>query len=97
MRRIASLLGSLAAAVALTVTVPHSAAFAANGAIMLNGTVHQQPSGCYPSDRRPFQVNNRTDEIALVFASRDCSGPVLQVVAQGEPTVSEQGRSLYIP
>ncbi|MFF8956248.1 hypothetical protein [Streptomyces sp. NPDC014894] len=96
MRRIALALGALAAATTLAVTVPQTA-FAANGGLLVNGTVHQNPSGCYPSDRRPLQVNNRTDEIALVFESRDCSGRIIQVVAQGEPTVSEFGRSVYIP
>ncbi|MFF0445124.1 hypothetical protein ACFYT4_01670 [Streptomyces sp. NPDC004609] len=95
MRRIATLLGTLAAATMLAVAVPQSA-LAAHGDLIINGKVHHDPSGCYSSDRWPLSVENHTDQPALVFDGPDCSGGIVGVVPPGGSTVSEFGGSVLI-
>ncbi|WP_326767165.1 hypothetical protein OG978_23880 [Streptomyces sp. NBC_01591] len=95
MRRVLTAFGTLAAAAMLSVSVTQSAS-AAQGDLVVNGTVYSDPSGCYPSDRWPLSVENYTNEPALIFGSADCSGPILGFVTPGSSQVSEFGGSVFI-
>ncbi|WP_274555967.1 hypothetical protein [Streptomyces spiramyceticus] len=95
MRRIATALGTIAAAATLALTVPCSA-YAADGVLVVNDTAYEQPSGCYDSDRWPLSVSNHTDAVAFVFSGPGCSGEVIELVNPGDSAVSEFGASVYI-
>ncbi|MCX5110115.1 hypothetical protein OOK13_16505 [Streptomyces sp. NBC_00378] len=95
MRRVLTAFGTLAAAAMLSVSVTQSAS-AAQGDLVVNGTVYSDPTGCYPSDRWPLSVENYTNDLAVIFQGADCSGPILGVVAPGGSEVSEFGGSVFI-
>ncbi|MGW2112239.1 hypothetical protein [Streptomyces sp. NPDC001948] len=95
MRRVLTAFGTLAAAAVLSVSVTQSAS-AAQGNLVVNGTVHNDPSGCYSSNRWPLTVQNYTNELAVIFQGADCTGPILGVVAPGASEVSEFGGSVFI-
>ncbi|NUS11131.1 MAG: hypothetical protein HOY69_06950 [Streptomyces sp.] len=95
MRRLASVLGSVAAAGALALGFAGSAS-AATGTLVVSGTEYQNPSGCYNATIWPLQVANRTNEPVLVFTGQNCSGDVLEVVVPGSTVVSEFGASVYV-
>ncbi|MFJ8850661.1 hypothetical protein [Streptomyces sp. NPDC102437] len=95
MRRALTAFGTLAAAAMLSVSGTQSAS-AAQGDLVVNGTVHSDPSGCYPSDRLPLTVENYTNDLAVIFQGADCSGPILGIVLPGSSGVSEFGGSVFI-
>ncbi|AZK93857.1 MULTISPECIES: hypothetical protein [Streptomyces] len=98
MRRLATVLAVLAAAATLAVAVPQSAspAFAATGELIVNGTVHLNPSGCYGSDRRPLFVDNRTDSYVFVHESADCTGRVIGIVRPDVRSSWPLGRAVSV-
>ncbi|WP_328915492.1 MULTISPECIES: hypothetical protein [unclassified Streptomyces] len=95
MRRIATVLGTLAVAAMLSLSVSQSA-FAANGDLIINGKPHHNPHGCYNSDRWPLTVQNDTDEEARIYEGRGCQGDPIDFVAPGDHVVSEFGGSVEI-
>ncbi|MBL1096350.1 hypothetical protein [Streptomyces coffeae] len=72
-------------------------AAAAQGTLIVSGTPHNNPSGCYNTDHYPLSVDNRTDEVALVFSGPDCQGAPIAPVPPGESGIFEFGQSVYIP
>jgi hypothetical protein len=95
MRRAATVLGSLAAAGVLALSLSGSA-WAASGTLIINGRAYNNPSGCYNSDRWPLSVANHTDAPAVISEGQGCSGEQLDTVFPGDSTVSEFGGSVYI-
>ncbi|MFH8514782.1 hypothetical protein ACH4CE_06600 [Streptomyces gelaticus] len=95
MRRALTAFGTLAAVAVLSVSVAQSAS-AATGDLIVNGQVHTSPSGCFNSDRWPLSVENRTNELALIFTGPDCSGLPIGVVLPGDSQVSEFGASVFV-
>ncbi|MEU2128423.1 hypothetical protein [Streptomyces sp. NPDC018352] len=95
MRRVLTAFGTLAAAAMLSVSVTQSAS-AAQGDLVVNGMVYSDPSGCYPSNRWPLTVENYTNDLAVIFQSADCTGPILGIVRPGSSEVSEFGGSVFI-
>ncbi|WP_405715713.1 MULTISPECIES: hypothetical protein [unclassified Streptomyces] len=95
MRRALTAFGTLAAAAMLSVSVTQSAG-AATGDLIINGKVHSNPSGCFDSDRWPLGVDNRTDDLVLIFEDASCSGSVIAVVPPGSRQVSEFGASVFV-
>ncbi|WP_353940300.1 hypothetical protein ABII15_01005 [Streptomyces sp. HUAS MG91] len=93
MRRTALTLGALAAAATLAAAVPASAA---EGILVVDGTDHVDPSGCYAVDRFPESIVNNTDAIAEVHAGPDCTGPVEWLVYPGEVYDTETARSVFV-
>ncbi|WP_432094386.1 hypothetical protein [Streptomyces sp. bgisy100] len=96
MRRIATTLGTLAAAVLLTFAVPQSAV-AAWGVLTVNHISHWNPGGCYRVSGFPATVENGTDALAYVYTGTDCSGELDSVVYPGDRGLSELGNSVYVP
>lgn len=94
-RRMAVVVGALAAAATLTVAVPGSA-YAAQGVLIVNGSEHKDPSGCYAIDRFPSSVTNHTDAIAEVHSGPDCSGQVEWLVYPGETYRTETAQSVFV-
>ncbi|MFE0175502.1 hypothetical protein ACFWZ2_24595 [Streptomyces sp. NPDC059002] len=94
-RRTAKVLGALAAAAALALSVPNSA-YAAQGVLVINGTAYEDPSGCYAVDRFLSTVDNYTDAIAEVHSGPDCTGPVEWLVYPGETYHTETARSVFV-
>ncbi|MGG2463468.1 hypothetical protein ACO0M4_27305 [Streptomyces sp. RGM 3693] len=71
MKRLATTLGVLGASVALTLGVTQSAS-AADGTLLLNGRIIQNPTGCNRSDAPGGVVANYTDSIAYVYSDPFC-------------------------
>ncbi|MEU5581128.1 hypothetical protein ABZ791_12190 [Streptomyces huasconensis] len=94
-RRTTGILGALATAAALALSVP-SAAYAAEGVLIVNGNEYDNPSGCFPIDWSPSSVGNHTDAIAEVHAGPDCTGPVEWLVHPGETYYTETAQSVFI-
>ncbi|MFI0977387.1 hypothetical protein ACH4SP_10200 [Streptomyces sp. NPDC021093] len=94
-RRMAMALGALAAAATMTVAVPGSA-YAAEGVLVVNGTAHENPSGCYAVDWFPSSVTNNTDAIAEVHSGPNCTGQVEWLVYPGETYHTETAQSVFI-
>ncbi|MFD4409196.1 hypothetical protein ACFVXW_09715 [Streptomyces sp. NPDC058251] len=94
MRRISTVLGTLAAASLLALTVPVSA-HAAEGVLLINNVAHEDPSGCYDSDHLPMSVANNTDGVATVFSEAGCTGQVTAIVHPGE-SAAAAGNSVHI-
>ncbi|MGG7570388.1 hypothetical protein [Streptomyces sirii] len=95
MRRLATTLGTIAAAAMLTLAVPNSA-YAAEGVLVVNGTAYENPSGCYAVDWFPSSVSNYTDAIAEVHSGPDCTGQVEWLVYPGETYHTETAQSVFI-
>lgn len=95
MRRVLTAFGTLAVAAMLSVSVTQSAS-AAQGDLVVNGMVYSDPSGCYSSNRWPLTVENYTNDLAVIFQSADCTGPILGIVRPGSAEVSEFGGSVFI-
>ncbi|RKT05839.1 hypothetical protein BX286_3850 [Streptomyces sp. 3211.6] len=95
-RRAGKALGACAAAALLALATPAGAAQAAAGALIIDGTEHEDPSGCYRlGDFAPPKVANLTDETAWVWSGTDCDGQVTQQIDPGVTTTGH-GRSLFI-
>ncbi|WP_409235498.1 hypothetical protein [Streptomyces sp. PA5.6] len=93
MRRTATWLGAAAAAVLLSVSVPASAR-AADGVLVIDGQEHHNPSGCY--DLRDSEVENRTDQPAVVYSGYACEGDVVETIQPGGQSFIDWGQSLRI-
>jgi hypothetical protein len=93
MRRVTTLLGTLAAAALLAVAVPTSAQ-AANGDLIIDGQSHPDPSGCF--DLQDSQVDNHTDQPAVVYQGGNCEGDVVEVIQPGQSSWIDWGSSLHI-
>ncbi|MDI5966950.1 hypothetical protein [Streptantibioticus silvisoli] len=96
MKRAMKMLGALAAAATVAVAVPQSA-LAAGGVLVVNGTVYENPQGCYESELWPLRVENRTDQPVIIFSGPGCSGEELRVVFPGQHAVAEFGQSVSVP
>ncbi|MEU6742694.1 hypothetical protein [Streptosporangium sandarakinum] len=98
MRRVTTTLGALAAAAALALTVsqPAQAAQAAQGALIINGAVYYDPSGCYGSDVFPLDVENQTDGYAYIWNGPYCTGDVVLVLSPDTAAVVEEGVSVFV-
>ncbi|GHE00753.1 hypothetical protein GCM10010339_17370 [Streptomyces alanosinicus] len=96
MRRMATALGTLGAAVALMLTVPNSA-YAATGVLVIDGVAHEDPSGCFPlGDSAPPVVSNYTDAVAEVHSGPDCTGQVTWLIYPGETYHPNGSRSIFV-
>lgn len=96
MRRVATVLGSVAAAGALALGLAGSAT-AATGTLTINDKTYNDPGGCYPSDSWPMRIINRTNEVVFIFEGSNCTGGPLQAVTPGSGAISDFGGSVYIP
>jgi hypothetical protein len=96
MKRAMTLLGTLAAAGSIAVAVP-ALAHAAEGRLIINGTVYDNPQGCYDSNRWPLSVANMTAQPVVIYSGTGCSGEELRVLFPHEHTVSEFGQSVSVP
>ncbi|NLU74189.1 hypothetical protein HCC61_16125 [Streptomyces sp. HNM0575] len=96
MRRIATSLGTIAAAGMIALAAPCSAQ-AADGTLIINGIPYDEPSGCNDVSAYPgaFAVHNGTDETAFVYSGPACTGPLSRVVPAGSAS-GAYGRSVYI-
>ncbi|MFE7592224.1 hypothetical protein ACFU6K_22735 [Kitasatospora sp. NPDC057512] len=96
MRRLTTVLGTLAAAGTMALALPNTA-FAAHGELIFNPgqTVIENPSGCNNATYRPLIVQNDTNEYALVYDGPDCTGNVIAVVPPGGHTTQEFGSSVF--
>ncbi|MEV7542690.1 hypothetical protein [Streptomyces sp. NPDC089915] len=95
-RRAGKALGACAAAALLALAGPAGTARAATGTLTIDGTGHEDPSGCYRlGDFAPPKVVNGTDETAWVWSGTDCDGQVVQQIDPGTTTTG-RGRSLFI-
>ncbi|MET9065508.1 hypothetical protein [Streptosporangium sandarakinum] len=95
MRRVTTTLGALAAAATLALTVSQPAQ-AAQGALIVNGAVYYDPSGCYGSDVFPLDVENRTDDYAYIWNGPYCTGEVVLVLSPDTAAVVEEGVSVFV-
>ncbi|WP_141753845.1 hypothetical protein [Streptomyces luteocolor] len=93
--RTAGVLGALAAAAALTLSLSGSA-YAAEGLLVVNGQAYENPSGCYAVDWFPTTVANHTDAIAEVHSGPNCTGPVEWLVYPGETYGTETAQSVFV-
>ncbi len=90
-----TVLGTFAASALLAVAVPTSA-HAAEGVLIINGSTHENPSGCFPVDSFPSSVTNHTDALAEIHTGPGCGGPVEWLVYPGETYYSETAQSVFI-
>ncbi|MFF7455399.1 hypothetical protein [Kitasatospora sp. NPDC008115] len=96
MRRLATVLGTLAAAGTMALALPGTAS-AANGELLISpNVVIDNPSGCYNAPIFPLIVRNNTDEYALVYNGPNCTGHVIAVVPPGGQTTQEFGSSVFV-
>ncbi|WP_425840438.1 hypothetical protein [Streptomyces fractus] len=95
LRRVTTALATTAAAALVALSVPASA-FAAEGALTVNGVTYENPSGCYPVDWFPSSVSNDTDAIAEVHSGPGCTGQVEWLVYPGETYRTETAQSVFI-
>ncbi|MFD8142451.1 hypothetical protein [Streptomyces sp. NPDC059708] len=95
-RRAGKALGACAAAALLALAAPAGTAQAATGVLVIDGTEHEDPQGCYRlGDFAPPRVANHTDETVWVWSGPDCDGRVTQGIHPGESAIG-RGRSVYI-
>ncbi|MGW1990448.1 hypothetical protein [Embleya sp. NPDC001921] len=75
MRRIAHVLAACAAATVMT-SATATSAHAAEGVLIINGTLHEDPSGCIGvgSQPQPLDVVNDTDRAVDVYSGANCTG-----------------------
>ncbi|MGK5529081.1 hypothetical protein [Streptomyces sp. URMC 129] len=72
-------------------------AHAANGRLVINGTEHLSPSGCYTdTGSSPMRVLNDMDHPAVIHESVNCAGAVDMVIQPGEYRVTDQGKSVFV-
>lgn len=96
MRRTAkAALGTLSAAAALTLAV-QVPADAATGVLIIDGSAHLDPHGCYPlGDFVAPTVVNHTDTVVKVWSQYGCKGRAAGVISPGEAT-HPGGRSVSV-
>ncbi|MFH7598422.1 hypothetical protein WDV06_25500 [Streptomyces racemochromogenes] len=95
-RRTARALGACAAAALLALATPAGTAQAAEGVLLIDGTEHEDPSGCYRlGDFAPPKIANHTDGTAWVWSGPDCDDQVTQQIDPDTSAIG-RGRSLYI-
>ncbi|CAL9676912.1 hypothetical protein [Streptomyces sp. enrichment culture] len=94
MRRSATVLGSLAAAALLAVTVPVSA-HAANGTLVIDDRTIHNPHGCYNNDQ-DAGITNNTNRTAKLYEDDDCKGAVAETVEPGQETIADRTNSVRI-
>ncbi|GAA1389713.1 hypothetical protein GCM10009639_17680 [Kitasatospora putterlickiae] len=96
MRRLATVLGTLAAAGTMAIALP-TTALAADGQLLISpNVVIENPSGCYDAPVFPLILRNNTDEYVLVYDGPHCTGHVLAVVPPGGHTTQEFGSSVFV-
>lgn len=89
-------LGACAAAALLALAGPTGTAQAAAGVLIIDGTEHLDPQGCYRlGDFAPPRVANHTDEVVWVWSGPNCDGRVTEQIDRGAHAVA-RGRSVYI-
>ncbi|MEU3063840.1 hypothetical protein AB0P12_26420 [Streptomyces subrutilus] len=97
MRRTTTALGAVAAAAALAFAAPGTA-YAAHGFLIVDGTVHHDPGGCYPlGDYAPPVVTNGTDSVVAVWSGTFCTGRVEWLIGPGETYRPNGNRSVFVP
>jgi hypothetical protein len=94
MRRTALTIAGLATAGLCTFSLTHSAN-AAQGVLVVNGTPHLNPSGCYDGRVPPLHIDNHTNQFAYVFAVPGCQGQPTSAVPPGTSDV-KPGLSVLI-
>lgn len=90
MRRVATALGTLAAAGALALGLAGSA-WGAQGTLFINGQPHENPRGCYGTGQRPLEVTNFTDRLAVVYEGPNCTGQRIGSVRPDEEGYYPEG------
>ncbi len=98
MHRLTTTAATCAAAFLLALALPGSA-YAANGAVLLDGSTYPNPSGCITPGNNPHQsldIDNRTDEPLSIYDTRDCSGNPNSAISPGT-TGSFSGASVLAP
>ncbi|MGW1643083.1 hypothetical protein [Streptomyces lavendulae] len=80
----------------LALATPAGTAHAANGFLVIDGTEHEDPSGCYRlGDFAPSKVANHTDDTVWVWSGTNCDGHGTQRITPGETAIG-RGRSVYV-
>ncbi|WP_054813241.1 hypothetical protein [Nocardia arizonensis] len=72
-------------------------AFAALGSVVVNGSVHRDPDGCFDVGGSPAQlaVENHTDTTIMIFAWPGCRGE-MTVVLTPTQSATVSGSSVQI-
>ncbi|MEV6976728.1 hypothetical protein [Kitasatospora sp. NPDC093806] len=97
MRRTAAVLGTWLTATALAFAVANSA-YAAHGALIIDGGAHPNPSGCFMlGDFVQPTVTNLTDSVVEVWNGVDCTGRLTHFIAPGDTYRPIAGRSVFVP
>ncbi|MEU9713869.1 hypothetical protein [Streptomyces sp. NPDC047976] len=95
-RRTGKALGACAADALLALATPAGTAQAPEGDLFINGTEHEDPSGCYRlGDFAPPKIVDLTDGTAFVRSGPDCDDHVTQQIDPGATGIG-RGLSLYI-
>ncbi|KUJ67002.1 hypothetical protein ACZ90_31800 [Streptomyces albus subsp. albus] len=87
---------SVMGAAALALTSPGTA-LAAQGALIINGEPHLNPSGCLDPSAGLDTVANLTNQTAVVYAEPGCRGDVVTTVMPGQEGEVGGGWSVKIP
>nr|WSU78234.1 hypothetical protein OG499_37170 [Streptomyces anulatus] len=96
MRRVATVLGCLAAAGMLALGTTTSAS-AADGVLWIDGTAHVNPSGCFGTEgARWTTITNNTNAVAWVYDEPNCQGERIDEVSPGSGLEVRGGRSVLI-
>ncbi|GGQ90553.1 hypothetical protein [Kitasatospora griseola] len=96
MRRLATVLGTLATAATMALALPDAASAATGTLVIAPNQTIENPSGCYNAQIFPLILRNETNEYALVYDGSNCTGQVIAVVPPGGSTTQEFGQSVYI-
>ncbi|WP_280233747.1 hypothetical protein [Nocardia cyriacigeorgica] len=90
--------GALLAALAVATVIGAGPAGAARGGLVVDGSVHHNPSGCVEvgGGARTLKLENHTDVPVTVYYGRGCRGEVTATLASREVrTVT--GASIQVP
>ncbi|MFF2373101.1 hypothetical protein ACFVUW_01785 [Streptomyces xiamenensis] len=96
--RLAAVAGLLAIAVGSGVGLAAPAS-AAHGELRGKHWFVTNPSGCVNVPELPLKVYNFTNEYALVYQNRDCTGAIAEVIAPGGTSgdfSASIGRSVWV-
>ncbi|MEU6156424.1 hypothetical protein ABZ816_41275 [Actinosynnema sp. NPDC047251] len=94
-RQLAAAVGVAAAVAVGLVAAP--AASAAQGVLKVGDREYRNPSGCYRNTTTPLRVENRTDQVVVIFHDSRCAGERVGLVGPGSLAVSEFGGSVHVP